>query len=380
MQRNRFSVLSKTADGRRRLRVAHVALSFGVGGAERLLVEFARHVDRDRFDFCFVALAEDGAIGEQLRSTGWPVEALNGRDGLRPGLVLQLARCLRRRRVDIVHTHLDRPHIYGTLAARISGVRRIVHTRHGQGGDLTARQQRLVRMLAGMTDRFICVSNDAARIACRDHGISRSRVSTIWNGVDLNRFSVCGEARPGPVVAIARLVPEKDLQCLVRAAAIALKSDPTLCFEVAGEGPCRRSLESLSDELGISNRVRFLGAVNDVRELLLRAGMFVMSSQTEGISVAILEAQAHFVPVVATNVGGNREIIEHAHSGLLVPARDPHALARAVLQLQRDRDLARRLAATARRRVEDEFDVTRMISRYQSLYESLLTPGCVERP
>ena len=113
-----------------RIRVAHVALSFAIGGAERLLVDLARHIDRDRFEFSFTAIASDGVIGTELRQTGASVQALEGADGLRPQLAWKLAGCLRRQRVDIVHTHLDRPHIYGSLAAQLSATiwpRRCAH-------------------------------------------------------------------------------------------------------------------------------------------------------------------------------------------------------------------------------------------------------------
>jgi glycosyltransferase involved in cell wall biosynthesis len=349
-----------------------LALSFELGGAEKLLVEFARHADRRRFDLQFVALASDGIIGQQLRAAGCAARALNAADGLRPELVVVLARLFRQHRFDIVHTHLDRPHIYGTVAARLAGIPCVVHTRHGQSDDLTARQRRLVELLARMTDRFVCVSRDAARLTARSRGIPAARVCTIWNGIDLTQFSTTAAPANGPVVTVARLIPTKGLDVLLRAVALAAAQDRTLQLEIAGDGPLGDSLRSLTTELGISERVRFLGAVGSTAQLLGRAGMFVLASRGEGISLALLEAQARGVPVVATHVGGNPEVIAHGETGLLVPPDDPPALARAILRLRADAVLAARLGAAGRRRVETDFDVRAMVGRYQDLYDALL--------
>ena len=354
------------------LKVAHVALSFELGGAEKLLVEFARQADRTRFEPHFLALTRDGVVGEQLRATGVPVTVLNGAEGLRPDLLYRLAQHFRQQRFDIVHTHLDRPLIYGTLAARLAGIPHVIHTRHGQSDDLSTRQRQLVRFVARWIDHFVCVSQDAARRAATDHGIPAERVSTIWNGVDLSRFAPVPVDRTGPVVTVARLIPEKDIATLLRAMALAAEQDGKLRLEIAGDGPCREELLGLAEQIGVSERVRFLGVVSSVSDLLSRASMFVLPSRTEGIALAVLEAQVRSVPVIATRVGGNAEIIEDGENGLLVSAGDPQALAQAMLRLRADVELGPRLARAGRSRMEANFDVTGMISRYESLYEKLM--------
>jgi glycosyltransferase involved in cell wall biosynthesis len=356
----------------RQVKVAHVALSFELGGAENLLIEFARHTDCKRFDLSFVALKGDGVVGDELREMGFPAVALCCPDGLRPALIYRLARHFRRQQIDVVHTHLDRPHIYGTIAARCAGVSGVVHTRHGQSDDLSSRQRRLVRLVARWTDRFVCVSRDAALVAAARHGIPEERISTIWNGVDLSRFSATPVDRAGPVVTVARLVPEKDIGTLLHATALASRHDASLRLEIAGDGPCRGDLQRLSQQMGIGNRVAFLGTVAGVADLLARASMFVLPSQTEGISLAVLEAQARNVPVIATRVGGNTEVISDGENGLLVAPGDAQALAGAILRLRTDAELAGRLARAGRVRAERDFNVRSMVERYHSLYESLL--------
>jgi glycosyltransferase involved in cell wall biosynthesis len=348
--------------------VAHVTLGLDVGGLEKLLVEFARHADRERFLLRFVSLTTRGVLAEDIEAEGWPVTALHAPAGFHPGIGLDLARLFRRWKIDVVHTHDERPNIYAAPAARLAGVRRVVHTRHGQRPWLTRRQRLLVRMASRLTDHFVCVSRDTARLSV-EQGVPASRVRTIWNGIDLARFSYAGPCADGPIVTVARLSPEKGIEGLVRAAALALCRSPTLRLEIAGDGPCFSELARLALQVGVADRVRFLGQVRDVPGLLARASTFVLPSESEGVALTLLEAMARGLPVVATRVGGNCEVVVEGETGLLVPARDPTALASALLRL-RDPGIAFAMGQAGRRRVERFFDVRRMVAAYESLYRT----------
>ena len=351
-----------------RLRVAHVTLGLDVGGQEKLLVEFARCADRRRFDLCFVSLGGRGVLAGDLEAYGWSVEALGEPFGFRPGLVLRLARLFRERRIDVVHTHDERPHVYGAVAARLAGVRRVVHTRHhGMAFRLTRRQAGLVRLASQFTDRFVCVSADSARQAVR-HGVSPRIVRVLHNGIDLARFEPPAFREGGPVVTVARLSPEKDIGTLLKAAALATEEDPSLRLEIAGDGPCMAELRREATDIGLGGRVCFHGETRDVRALLARAGLFVLPSRTEGVSLTLLEAMASGLAVVATRVGGNPEVVADGETGLLVPPGDPATLAAAVLRLRRDDAERRRMGAAGRRRVERRFDVRRMTAAYERIY------------
>ena len=357
---------------RGRLRVAHVTLGLDVGGQEKLLVEFARHADRRRFDLQFVSLGGRGVLAGDLEAHGWPVVALGEPTGFRPGLVSRLARLFRAGRIDVVHTHDERPHIYGAFAARLAGVRRLIHTRHhGMADRLTRRQSGLVRVASELTDRFVCVSADSARQAVRQ-GVSARKVRVLHNGIDLTRFDVAPAVRcGGPVVTVARLSPEKDIGTLLHAAALAARSDDAFRLEIAGDGPCMADLRRTAAELGLDGRVHFHGQVRDVPALLARAGLFVLPSLTEGVSLTLLEAMACGLAVVATRVGGNPEVVADGETGLLTPPGDPAALAAAMLRLRRDDPERRRMGQAGRRRVERRFDVRRMTAEYEKMYLGL---------
>jgi glycosyltransferase involved in cell wall biosynthesis len=345
-----------------------------MGGQEKLLLEFARHADRRRFGLHFVSLSTRGILAEDLEACGWPVVALEEPPGLRPGLVLRLAGLFRRWKTEVVHTHDDRPLIYGVLAARLARVRRVIHTRHGQSFWITLRQTALVKMVARLTDRFVCVSEDSARLTIQ-HGVAAQRVGSIWNGIDVSRFPYAGPDPKGPVVTVARLSPEKDIDTLLRAASLLAPQDPAFRLAIAGDGVCLPALKRTAADLGLGERAHFLGQVRDIPALLATASLFVLPSLSEGVSLTLLEAMACGLPVVATRVGGNPEVVAEAETGLLVPARDPTALAEAILRLRRDPDGCRRLGLAGRRRVESLFDIRHMVARYEALYQQTEVRG-----
>jgi glycosyltransferase involved in cell wall biosynthesis len=350
-----------------RLRVAHVTWGLGTGGSEKLLVEFAHHADRDRFDLCFVSLTDRGRLADQIEELGWPVFALHQPPGLRPSIGVRLAQLFRRERIDVIHTHDERPLIYGSLATCLARGRHHLHTRHGQRAEITRGQQWLIKLASWRTQEFVCVSQDASRVVAAQ-GVPPRKIHTVWNGIDLTKFSYTGPVPRGPAVLVARLSPVKDVETLLRAAVLAGAEQADLLIEVAGDGPCLPALRRLILELGLQERVRFLGEVQDVPALLARAGLLVLSSLSEGISLTLLEGMARGLPVVATRVGGNPEVVADGVTGLLVPARDPAALAHAMLRLWCDADLGRRMGQAGRRHVEEHFDVRQMVARYEALY------------
>jgi glycosyltransferase involved in cell wall biosynthesis len=338
---------------------------------EKLLVEFARHVDRSRFDLHFVSMTSQGPAAEEIKSLGWPVISLEHKSGFRPTMVFRIAKLLRELRADVLHTHNTKPLLYGAPAARLARVGGVIHTRHGQRIGARQRQTAMFTLAAHLADRIVAVSDDSARLTAAG-GLPEHKLLTIRNGIDLSRFAFAGPRSNGPAVTVGRLSPEKDLQTLLRAAAIVSKQEPSFRLRVLGAGPCMEELERLRDQLNLQDRVELPGQVNDVAAELAGASLFVMSSLTEGISLALLEAMALGLPVVATRVGGNVEVVAHGDTGMLAPARSPERLAEAMLEVYRDPSLARGMGLAGRRRVEHCFDARRMIAHYESLYQQTL--------
>jgi glycosyltransferase involved in cell wall biosynthesis len=347
--------------------IAHVSLGLDTGGQERLLVEFARCADRDRFDLTFVSLTTRGNLAGAIEEHGWPVVALDEPGGFRPSLVMRLRKLFRARGIQVVHTHDDRPLTYGVPAARLAGARAVHTQHHGYLGGQRFRHDLASSWIARMTTAFVTVSLDSARHHVKT-GVPRSKIRTIWNGVDLDRFPQRGPAIGGPVVTVARLSAEKDIATLLRASRLVRDEDPAYRLEIAGDGPCREELVRLTHELEIGAAVKFLGEVRDVPSLLARASLFVLPSKSEGISLTLLEAMALGLPVATTAVGGNPEVVIDGQTGRLVRAEVPEELAAAILQIRRHVEDAQIMGRAGRRRVESCFDIRKMVSQYEGLY------------
>ncbi len=344
-------------------------MTFGlaVGGQEKLLVELARHVDRSRFALTFVSLGDRGDLAGDLETCGARVIAMGEPLGLKPRLLYRLTRLFRRLRPDVVHAHDHRALFYGGPAAWAARVPLLINTRHGRNSHFTPRQVAVGRQLARLADWYVCVSDDV-KAQCVAEGIAHSRLLTIKNGINVEQFAYSGPCPGGPVVAVARLSPEKDIANLIRAAAQAAERARDLRVEIAGGGPCLEELEQLAASLGVADRIRFLGEVHDVPAVLARARMFVLPSLSEGIPLTVLEAMACGLPVVATRVGGLPEVVDDGVTGLLVPPADPAALAEAVLEVWNDPYRRDRMGRAGGRRAQEHFDVRRMVAEYEALY------------
>jgi len=353
------------------MRVMHVSLGLKTGGMERLLADFARFHTRERIEPSFVALHDAGQPAVDIAAVGCRVEVLNGQNWGRVRRVRELVRLFKTSRVDVVHTHNTFAHVYATVAARLAGVPVVVHTRHGQrlGSGRGANLQ--FRLACRWVDRVVAISDDVARI-CRDEDhLPASKVARIWNGIDLERFRFTGPAPEPTAICVARLSPEKDFPTLLDAAALTIEHLPEFRLQIVGAGPEHERLERIVAERGLKGHVLLLGERNDVPALLAKAGFFVSSSLTEGVSLTLLEAMAVGLPVIATAVGGNPEVVDNGTTGRLVPAGDPEALSAAMHDLCRDRGQWQQFGVNGRSRVEKHFEIGRMVRDYEALYETL---------
>ena len=296
---------------------------------------------------------------------------MDKRAGLRLGLIVKLARLFRRLRIDVVHTHNQAACLYAAPAARLARVPVVVNTRHGQGAKPGTRQGRTFALAARLVDAVVSVSKDSAELAAR-LGLSANRIAMIWNGIDTARFPASGPCPDGPAILVSRLSPEKDIPTLMRAMPLVLRSLPRFRLRLVGDGACRASLEELTAQLGLQTQVEFAGPSHDVARELRQACLFVLPSLTEGVSLSLLEAMSVGLPIVATRVGGNVEVVEDHRTGLLVSPGTPSELAEAIIALASDPERSRRMGLAGRQRVEDCFDVRRMVCDYEQLYQNCL--------
>lgn len=360
------------ATGQRIVRVCHLSMHLKTGGLERLLVEFARLADTSRYDLQFATLGDLGQPAEDIQQHGCKVTTVNKNNVRRFRQLKELAALFRREQIDVVHTHNTYAHFYGTIAARMAMVPIVVNSQHGRGCGPNWKARWQFRLANLVTDRVLGVSEDAAKLCRQQDFISKRKIEVLWNGIDLERFEYLGPNANGPMIAVARLSPEKDFGTLLEAVAIVKTKMPDVRLQIVGDGVERQRLESHCNDLGLQSNVEFLGERSDIPNLLKDAGFFVSSSTTEGISLTILEAMAVGLPVVTTNVGGNPEIVEPGKTGTLVEPRNPQQLADAILEMYADREGWPAIGELARQRVEQHFNIRRMVHDYQALYRTLM--------
>lgn len=379
----------------RRPRLAHLITRLELGGAQQNTLFCVEHHDRSLFEVSLLSghgglLQEEAAAIENARFTLLPY--LEHRVSPLRDLwaVVQLARELRRQRIDVLHTHSSKAGIVGRLAARLAGVSAVVHTVHGWSFNPTQPiwRQRLYRCLERLTAplarRLLVVStrnrSEGLTLGIGDPGQYR----LVRSGIDVAEFShprrdresVRRELGIEPdqrlVGSIACLKPQKSPLDLIAAAAIAHRQSPQMRFVIAGDGGLRSDVERAIREAGLVGVVRLLGWRRDIPDLLHAFDAFLLTSRFEGLPRAVLQAMAAGVPVVATAVDGTPEVVEDGVTGWLVPAGEPRAAAQALLdRFARPAEAALR-ARRARARVDEEFDIHAMVRRLEGIYISVL--------
>jgi glycosyltransferase involved in cell wall biosynthesis len=288
---------------------------------------------------------------------------------------LQFTRFLRRERIDVVQAYFLDSVYYGTLMARLAGVRRVVRVRNNLGYWLTTRHRWLNRVYGHFVDVTLTNSEPGKLAIVESDRVKADRVVVLANGVAVERFAggpaPDTQRRPVRIGAVANLRPVKGLDVLVEAAHLLAPMWPGVEITIAGEGEQRPDLEALVASRGVGNRVKLPGAISDVPSFLKTLDIAVLPSRSEGMSNALLEYMAAGRAIVATRVGANHELVRDGVDGFVVPPEDPAALADAIARLLADTSLARRLAASAQQRATTEFSRDAARRRYEQFYRRL---------
>jgi len=371
------------------LRVLQMIDKSFLGGGQQILLSLARGLDRERFDLS-VCSRGDGPMAEAVRRLERPFlpAAFSKKPSLR--LVGDLRRLLAGGGFDILHTHGGVAGLFGRWAARKAGTRSVVHTLHGIHY-LHYRNPFLRRLFIGLerrfsrfTDAVVCVSEGDHARALRMRLGPASRLRLIRNGVgppaageepegmanllDLRRTH---GLEPPVVGTIARLHRQKGLVFLIGAAGAIRDRIPKARVVIVGGGPLEAKFRRMIREKGLDRTVLLLGERTDAAGLLSLFDVFVLPSLWEGLPLVLIEAAARGKPIAATDVEGVREIVRDGETGLLVPSRDPAALAAAVIRLLADPALAGRLTGRAKAEIPPRFTLERMVASYAALYDEL---------
>jgi glycosyltransferase involved in cell wall biosynthesis len=367
-------------ESRRVLLVSHDLEGWG---AQRQLVELAKGLDRERYTVRVASLHRGGALADELAAAGIPVVYFprRWRWDLLP--FLRMARWLRSERIDIVHAFMFLPNFYSRLAGRLAGTPVIVSSLRSS----SVRVEGAARFALDVATCFLChamvANSQAGADLYRRYGGLRSRLAVIPNGLpppavlpaeELARNATAwGLERFSPRIGmVAAFEDRKDQGLLVRALPSLLERHPRLGVVFAGDGATRPDVEALVDELRLGQHVVFLGRTRSALVYPL-LDIYVQASRVgEGMSNSIIEAMLHGLPVVATDVGGNRELVDEGSSGRIVAAADATQLANALGQLLDDESLRVRMGAAGRARAQQRFSVAAMVEATTQLYDRLL--------
>ena len=363
-------------------RILHVVLSMVVGGAERLVYDMVRYPAFAEQRPVVCCLDAVGELGEKLLQEGYQVYCKGRRPGLDLEMITWLRDIIRQEKADVVHAHQYSPLFYAAPAAFLAGRVKLVYTEHGRFyPDRKSWKRSLINPLLALgVDHLVSISNCTARAMATNDKFPRNRIKVIHNGVDVSRMNptidLAAKRRElglGETCRIigtaARLNEIKNMPMMLRVLQLVLKEVPDCCLLIAGQGEQLGALQTLASELGIADKVRFVGLRFDLPEIYRLFDVFLLTSFSEGISVTLLEAMASGVSAVVTDVGGNGEVVVEGETGYLAPVDDDSAMARRVVALLSDSALARQCGVKARERVEQTFSFVGMVEAYCRLYE-----------
>lgn len=376
-----------------RLRVLYTVNRMDVGGSQTHLVQVLRLLDRRRFEPMLCCLSGHGALLEMAKETGATVVGA-GLGRLKSpaafGAVVRLARFIRGARIDVVHNYLLRANVVGTVAARLARVPVVLTSKRGcherRGLELLA-----VRLSNRLSD-CVTANADAVRAFVHENeGCPLDKMVVIPSGVDSQRFAPLPPAdykarlglAPDRLVVgiVTRQRVRKGVEEFLRAMAMVRERLPAACAVVVGEVSLGGELDGLVHELGLEGHVHLLGPRRDIPEVLSAFDLFVLSSHDEGMSNAILEAMAMHKPVVATDVGGTGEAVQSGMTGVLVPPKDPLALADGIMRvLSAPAEARAAMGERGRQVVVERFSAHAMVRQMEALYTHLLQARGLGQP
>ncbi len=365
--------------------LAYVVSSLNPGGTEKLVVEMSLAF-AEEYDVLVLCLDDPGLWATILRAHGIPVYCLWRQPGIDIAVPLALADYFRRSRTLIVHAHQCTPWFYAALSRLIYRSPRVLLEEHGRFFPEVAHKARALInrfLIRPLTHRFIAVSEDVRRRLRKYEGLERTRIDVVYNGVKSESSSARQDrtslrrafgfdTNDFVVGTVGRFDPIKNLPLLVNGLARAKAEVPTMRGLLIGDGPVYPDVSAMVERLGLSDCVVMTGFRDDARNLMQCLDLFVLSSFSEGTSMALLEAMDAEIAVAVTDVGGNPEIVVKDETGWLVPSDSRDKLTAAILDAFNNPQKRRAFAEAGKRRFEDSFTLVRMIENYRAIYREML--------
>lgn len=356
-----------------------------IGGLQRVVVNICKYIDRNQFDISVLCLNAFGEFTADIQKMGIPVSCLPKKVN-KPDYLsfLKVAKIFRREKIQIVHTHNTQAFIDGTIAGKITGVKRIVHTDHARTFPDKRRYMVIEWFLSHLVDKVVGVSNHTCKNLINYEKISTKKIVTIPNGVDAEKLLQkvdCKKKRKElfieqrtPVIGLGvRLTEQKGITYLLKAMPTIIKKYPDITLLIAGDGPLRCDLQNEADSLGLisKNHVKFIGARTDMHEIYNILDLYILPSLWEGLPMVLLEALAVGCPVIASDVGGVKDAIIDGVTGSIVKPADHTLLVEKIIELLDNKLIREKYIFNGRKLFHKQFSAELMVKRYEKLYLGL---------
>ncbi|MDR0823004.1 MAG: glycosyltransferase family 4 protein [Endomicrobium sp.] len=373
------------------LKVCYIITKLELGGAQKVALYTACNIDKTKFDD-FLICGDGGILYDEAKQNLKTIQIKNLVREISPIkdflALIQIYKVLKKEKPDIVHTHSSKAGIIGRIAAKLAGVKSIIHTIHGYGFNET--QKFFVKYIfvyiekfcAIITDKLIAVAREDIKKGVKYNIAKEDKFVLIRAGIDEIFFQ---DYAPSPefknsltdgksvqlVLTIGPFKPQKNTADFIKAAAEVLKEKDDVLFAIVGDGEQREQLETLANNLNIKDKILFLGWRKDIRQLLYASDIFVLTSLWEGLPCTIVEAMRCLKPVVANAVDGVKEIIIESETGFLIPPYDYKASAQKILYLLKNDSQRLKMGSAAQASIKEEFKMQSVVQSHEQLYLEL---------
>jgi len=373
------------------VRILHVTATT-TGGIGLLLLYLAKHLDKKKFDVT-VAFGPGYMLDEEFFKEGISVYTISISRKIAPFSIvkgfLQIYRLIKEKRFDIVHSHTSVGGLIGRIAGKLAGVPVVIWSIHGfashEGQNRFKKYFFLLieKLLDKFTDHYVAVSEALKKEGIQNRILTSNKITVIHNGIELRNYNknfnviqkkkeLGIEMSRTIIGTVTRFEPQKAIHDFLVSVSYVKKTYPDIKVVIAGDGPLRREIEKLINDLKLNDNITLLGWRNDVPEILAVLDIFCQSSLWEGCPMVLLEAMAVGKPIIATDVGGVKEIVEDDNTGILVPPADPKAMGDAIVKLINNKEKAIKMGMNGRKRAESFFNMDFMLTKYERLYQDLL--------
>jgi len=360
-----------------KIKIVYIINSFALGGAEKLLLNLCRSLNKEKFEIFVCSATAGGPLANEFEKAGLAIKIFQKRTKLGLSVIWQIYKFLKEVKPQIVHTHLFGGDTWGRLAAILAGIPVIISTEHSINLEEGWLKKKIKLVLSWFSKKIIAISEGVRDYSIKAEKISPKKLAVIYNGIDLKTFQYRGfrPIQAGQLInaaVTARLEKEKGHKYLLAALSKINKKYPNFTLNIIGTGSLEADLKQQAANLGVLEKIVFWGQQLEPEKILKNMDLFILPSLLEGLGIVLLEAQAIGVPVLASNVGGIKEVIKDNETGLLFEPQNAQAIFEAVNALLSNQALAKKLIENAYAQVQAKFTLAKMVEAYEKLYLELV--------